>query len=90
LACDTGLFGDMSLIGDEGLDLAVLPIGDNYTMGPADALRAAKLLRAKVVVPVHYNTWPLIAQDAAAWAAQVEAETDSKVNVLQPGESLEL
>jgi len=89
LACDTGLFGDMSLIGDEGLDLAVLPIGDNYTMGPADALRAAKLLRAKNVVPVHFNTWELIAQDANAWAVQVEAETGSKVKVLKPGESFE-
>jgi len=87
LACDTGLFGDMQLIGDEGLDLAVLPIGDNFTMGPDDAVRAAKFLRAKHVIPVHYNTWPPIAQDAAAWAKRVEAETSSKAHVLQPGES---
>jgi L-ascorbate metabolism protein UlaG (beta-lactamase superfamily) len=87
LACDTGLFGDMQLIGDEGLDLAVLPIGDNYTMGPADALRAARLLRAKTYIPVHYNTWDLIAQDAGAWARQVEAETGARVQVLKPGES---
>ncbi|MCS6910421.1 MAG: metal-dependent hydrolase [Anaerolineales bacterium] len=90
LACDTGLFGDMSLIGDEGLDLAVLPIGDNFTMGPDDALRAAKLLRAKHIIPVHYSTWDLIAQDAEAWAKRVEAETTSKVHVLKPGESLSL
>lgn len=90
LACDTGLFGDMRLIGEEGLDLAVLPIGDNYTMGPDDALRAAKMLQAKHIVPVHYNTWGLIAQDAAAWAKRVEAETNSRVHVLQPGESLEV
>ena len=51
LACDTGLFGDMRLIGEEGLDLAVLPIGDNYTMGPDDALRAVKLLTAKARHP---------------------------------------
>jgi L-ascorbate metabolism protein UlaG (beta-lactamase superfamily) len=88
LACDTGLFGDMQLIGDEGLDLAVLPIGDNYTMGPADAVRAARMLRARIVVPVHYNTWELIAQDAHAWAKQVEAETTSRVQVLKPGESV--
>ncbi|MGH2523041.1 MAG: metal-dependent hydrolase [Anaerolineales bacterium] len=87
LACDTGLFGDMQLIGEEGLDLAVLPIGDNYTMGPDDALRAAKLLRAKTFIPVHYNTWDLIAQDAGAWAKRVEAEAGSKVRVLKPGES---
>ncbi len=90
LACDTGLFGDMKLIGEEGLDLAVLPIGDNYTMGPDDALRAAKLLSAKNVIPVHYNTWELIAQDAAAWAKRVQTETGSKVHVIKPGESFSL
>ena len=90
LACDTGLFGDMSLIGDEGLDLALIPIGDNYTMGPDDALRAAKLLRAKNIIPIHYNTWDLIKQDAHAWAKRVEAETSSKVHVLEPGQSFEL
>lgn len=84
-ACDTGLFGDMSLIGDEGLDLAVLPIGDNFTMGPADAVRAAKLLRPKRVAPAHYNTWPPIAQDASAWAERVRAETDAEPIVVEPG-----
>lgn len=87
VACDTGLFGDMQLIGDEGLDLAVLPIGDNFTMGPADARRAVKLLRPKHVVPVHYNTWDLIAQDARTWAKQVQAESGANVHVLKPGES---
>jgi len=87
LAADTGLFGDMQLIGDEGLDLAALPIGDNYTMGPDDALRAVKLLRPKHVIPIHYNTFPLLAQDAAAWARRVEAETSAKAHVLKPGES---
>jgi len=67
MAGDTGLFGDMQLIGDEGLDLAAIPIGDNYTMGPDDALRAVKLLRPRVVVPIHFNTFPVIRQDAAAW-----------------------
>jgi L-ascorbate metabolism protein UlaG (beta-lactamase superfamily) len=90
LACDTGLFGDMALIGDEGIDLAVLPIGDNFTMGPDDALRAAKLIRAKNVIPVHYNTFDLIKQDARAWAKRVEAETQSKVTVLDPGQSFTL
>ncbi|MCX8026189.1 MAG: metal-dependent hydrolase, partial [Thermanaerothrix sp.] len=55
IAGDTGLFGDMRLIGEEGLDLAVLPIGDNYTMGPEDALRAVKLLQPKHVIPIHYD-----------------------------------
>lgn len=86
-ACDTGLFGDMRLIGEEGIDLAVLPIGDNYTMGPDDALRAVKMLQPKHVIPVHYNTWPLIAQDAHAWAARVQAETRASVHVLKPGDT---
>ena len=59
---DTALFSDMRLIGAVGLDMAVLPIGDNYTMGPDDALEAVKLLQPKVVVPSHYNTWPVIEQ----------------------------
>jgi L-ascorbate metabolism protein UlaG (beta-lactamase superfamily) len=90
LACDTGLFGDMRLIGEEGIDLAVLPIGDNFTMGPKDALRAVEFIQPKHVIPVHYNTWDLIAQDPNAWADKVEAQTDAKVHVLEPGESFTL
>jgi L-ascorbate metabolism protein UlaG (beta-lactamase superfamily) len=89
-ACDTGLFGSMKLYGDEGLDLAILPIGDNFTMGPEDALRAVKLLRPETVIPVHFDTWELIAQDPHAWAARVEAETESKAVVLAPGEAFSL
>jgi len=84
-ACDTGLFASMKMYGDEGLDLAALPIGDNFTMGPDDALKAVKLLRPKTVIPVHYDTWELIAQDPHAWAARVEAETQSRAVVLKPG-----
>jgi L-ascorbate metabolism protein UlaG (beta-lactamase superfamily) len=90
LACDTGLFAGMQLLGDEGIDLAVLPIGDNFTMGPDDALRAVKMLRPKHVIPTHYDTWGLIAQDADAWAARVNAETSAKAHVLKPGESFDL
>ena len=90
LAQDTGLFGDMKLIGEEGLDLAVVPIGDNFTMGPDDALRAVKLLQPRVVIPIHYNTWGLIAQDENAWADRVAKETGTKVVVLKPGESYSL
>ena len=90
MAQDTGLFGDMTLIGDEGIDLAVLPIGDNFTMGPEDALRAVQLLRPKAVIPIHYNTWELIAQDPISWADMVQEETQAKVVILQPGESYEL
>jgi L-ascorbate metabolism protein UlaG (beta-lactamase superfamily) len=76
----------MKLIGEEGLDLAIVPIGDNYTMGPDDALRAVKLLRPKKVLPIHYNTWELIAQDANAWAERVRRETQAQPVVLKPGE----
>lgn len=86
LAGDTGLFGDMRLIGEEGITLAVLPIGDNYTMGPADALRAVKLLSPEHVIPIHYNTFDLISQDAESWANKVEAETTAKAHPLKPGE----
>lgn len=86
-AADTGLFYDMKLIGEEGVDLAILPIGDNFTMGPDDALRAVKLIQPKRVIPDHYDTWPLIAQEAQAWADRVAAETDTEPVLLQPGES---
>ena len=89
-AADTGLFGDMRLIGEEGIDLAILPIGDNYTMGPDDAVRAVKLLLPKKVLPIHYNTWPLIAQDAKVWAARVGKETSTEALVIQPGEWIAL
>jgi L-ascorbate metabolism protein UlaG (beta-lactamase superfamily) len=84
-AADTGLFSDMKLIGEEGIDLALLPIGDNYTMGPDDALRAVKFLQPRKVVPIHYNTWPPIAQDANAWAERVRKETQAEPVVLEPG-----
>ena len=89
-AADTGLFGDMRLIGEEGIDLAILPLGDNYTMGPDDALRAVKLIQPKKVLPIHYNTWDLIAQDANAWAARVRKETSAEPVVLKPGEWVEV
>ena len=90
MAGDTGLFGDMALIGEEGIDLAILPIGDNYTMGPDDAIRAVKLIQPKHVIPIHFNTWDLIAQDAKSWAEQVEKEVNCQVHVLNPGESYTL
>ncbi|RMG37541.1 MAG: metal-dependent hydrolase [Planctomycetota bacterium] len=89
-ACDTGLFYDMKLIGEAGIDLALLPIGDNFTMGPEDALRAVQLVKPRRVVPIHYNTWPLIAQDPHAWAEQVRAQTESEPVVLEPGQSIDV
>lgn len=89
-AADTGLFGDMKLIGEEGIDLALLPIGDNYTMGPEDAVRAVKFLQPKRVVPIHYDTFPLIEQDPRAWAKRVQQETSAEPVVMQPGEWVEV
>lgn len=90
MAQDTGLFSDMRLIGEEGIDLALLPIGDNYTMGPDDALRAVQFIRPRHVIPIHYNTFDLIRQDENAWAERVEKETTAQVHVLKPGESFTL
>lgn len=83
-AGDTALFGDMELIGKRHpIDIAFLPIGDNFTMGPEDAAYAVSLLKPKIVVPVHYNTFPPIEQNPADFANLVE---DAQVQVLQPGE----
>jgi L-ascorbate metabolism protein UlaG (beta-lactamase superfamily) len=89
-AGDTALFGDMKMIGERyKIDVAFLPIGDHYTMGPEDALLAAKWFGAKTVIPVHYNSFPPIRQDANAFAKQLEAQ-GQKGLVLAPGESFEL
>ena len=89
-ACDTGLFYDMKLIGEEGIDLAILPIGDNFTMGPDDALRAVKLIEPAQVVPIHYNTFDVIKQDPHAWANRVKEEASARVTVMNPGDYIEL
>ncbi len=86
-ACDTALFLDMKLIGMGKLDLAVIPIGDLFTMGPKDSIEAIKLLNPKHVAPCHYNTWPPIEQDAKAWASAVERETAATPITVAPGES---
>ena len=86
-ACDTALFGDMNLIGDMGIQLAVLPIGDRYTMGLADSVKAAQLVKAKQVLPSHYDTWPPIEQDALAWCEIIRGSTASTPIVLEPGKT---
>lgn len=89
-AGDTGLFGDMKMIGElNEIDLALLPIGDNFTMGPEDAVIAAEWLCAKQVVPIHYNTFPLIAQDPHKFVADLKARGLSG-KVLNIGESITL
>ncbi len=89
-ACDTALFADMKLIGAAGIDLAVLPIGDLFTMGPEDSLEAIKLIQPKRVAPAHYNTWPPIEQDAARWAERVRSETSAEPLVVEPGGTIRL
>jgi L-ascorbate metabolism protein UlaG (beta-lactamase superfamily) len=86
-AGDTALFLDMQLIGKLGLDVAMVPIGDNFTMGFEDAAAALDLLNPKVAVPMHYNTWPLIAVDPERFV-EAAARTNHTVQVLKPGESL--
>ncbi len=85
-AGDTALFGDMRLYGDEGIEAALLPIGDHYTMGIDDSIRAVRLLSPRVVVPMHYNTFPLIAQDADRWAERIRSETQAVPVVLKAGD----
>ncbi len=86
-AGDTGVFLDMQRLGREPIAVAVLPIGDNFTMGPDESIEAIQLIRPEIVLPSHYNTWPVIAQDAGRWAERVRHETAARPVVLQPGES---
>lgn len=87
-AGDTALFSDMKLIGElDSLDLALLPIGDNFTMGIDDAVVAASFLKAKTVIPYHYNTWPPIEADPEEFKKKVEQKTDSSCVVVPPGNS---
>lgn len=90
-AGDTALFSDMQLIGHKDqLDYALLPIGDNYTMGLEDAAMAAQLLNVRHVIPIHYNTWPIINQDVRHYKEITEAMSRAEVHIVDPGQSLEL
>ena len=90
-AGDTALFSDMKLIGQKDpLDYAVLPIGDNYTMGLEDAALAAQWLNTKNVIPIHYNTWPVIAQEAGRYKEVTEGMTRAAVHIVEPGGTWEL
>lgn len=79
-AGDTAYFTDMQLLKEEAIDLAFLPIGDTYTMGIADAIRAAKAIAAEQVVPIHYNTFPAIEQDVLLWSEyMIQANQTPKI-----------
>ncbi len=88
-AGDTALYSDMALVAQYNVDLAILPIGDHFTMGPDDALKALELTRAKQVLPVHYNTFPPIAQDGDAFVRRAGL-LGVGGQALKPGESLTL
>lgn len=88
-ACDTAYFADMKWYAGN-VDVAVLPIGDLFTMGIHDSIEAVKLIEPKVVLPSHFGTWPPIEQNTAAWVNRITAETDSKPVVLSVGECHEV
>lgn len=95
VAGDTCLFSDMERIGKQDsqgrrLDLAILPIGDMFTMGPADSLEAIRLLGPRAVMPCHYGTWPPIEQDVEAWAKCVRDGGVAEPQVRAPGQSVTL
>jgi L-ascorbate metabolism protein UlaG (beta-lactamase superfamily) len=78
----------MKLIGESTpLDVALLPIGDNYTMGVDDAVRAVEFLNPKLTIPMHYNTWPVISGDADAFLKRIE-EKGFRGRIVKPGESV--
>lgn len=90
-AGDTALFSDMHLIGElYSPDVALLPIGGRFTMGPQEAMMAARFIGAPLIIPIHYDTWPAIRQDPQAFKHAIERTTDLRVAVLKPGESLDL
>ena len=90
-AGDTGVFGDMRLIGElYEPELALLPIGDRFTMGIKEAVKAVELIRPEIVVPMHYSTFDVIKQDPEEFKRAVEAKVDTKVIIMRPGESIEL
>lgn len=87
-AGDTGLFSDMELIGrTNDIDCALLPIGDNFTMGVEDAAMAADMLKAKIVVPMHYNTFDMIKQDPEVLKNELDGRPH-RVEILKPGQSV--
>lgn len=88
---DTAVFGDMQLIGElYEPDLALLPIGDFFTMGPMEAAKAVELLRTERTIPMHYNTFDVIRQDPLRFKDMVAKRTDSAVEILDPGQSFTL
>ena len=89
-AGDTALTKDMELLSTENIDYAILPIGDVYTMGIDDAVKATKMINPKYVIPMHYNTMPSIKQDPLEFKNKIQSTTNTKAVILSPGESIEI
>ncbi len=90
-AGDTAVFGDMAILRElYAPDLAMLPIGDHYTMGPKQAAYAAKLLGVKHILPIHYATFPVLTGTPEALRDHLGADSDVIVHALKPGETLTL
>ncbi len=90
-AGDTALFGDMgNVISRYNIDYALLPIGDYFTMGPQDAVLAAQWLKAKTVIPMHYNTFPVIKQDVNQFKQELESKTQSRCLIIAPQNTIEI
>jgi L-ascorbate metabolism protein UlaG (beta-lactamase superfamily) len=90
-AGDTSVFGDMKLVGDlYKPEVALLPIGGFFTMDPRQAALAVKLIRPKIVVPMHYNTWPPIEQDPKEFSKLVKKASKARVKIMTPGETMEV
>jgi L-ascorbate metabolism protein UlaG (beta-lactamase superfamily) len=88
-AGDTCLFSDMKLVGRRGnrIDVALVPIGGHYTMDRIDAVTAVEYIAPRVVIPIHYDTFPPIKTDARAFKSDVESHTGAECVVLAPGET---
>jgi L-ascorbate metabolism protein UlaG (beta-lactamase superfamily) len=84
-AADTDLFFEMQLYGEENIDVAMLPIGDHFTMGVERSIQAVQWLKPRIVIPIHYNTFPSIMQNVNEWATLVNNHTDTTPVVLDPG-----
>ena len=89
-AGDTALFYDMKLIGEmHRIDYALLPIGDNYTMGIDDAVKAAEFLNAETIIPIHYNTFEVIRAAVDEFRKKIES-IGKKCIAFLPGNSIEI
>jgi L-ascorbate metabolism protein UlaG (beta-lactamase superfamily) len=88
-AGDTGVFSDMELISKlYDVEIALLPVGGVYTMGVQEAVIATQLIKPRIVIPMHYNTWPQIEIDTKIFSRLIREETDANPKIMKPGDKL--